>query len=162
VDCDAALPAGPATVRLDVAAFVGFAERGPLDLPVVVEDVNQYRDVFGGEVVLATDGGIPVYAHLPGAVRSFFDNGGRRCYVVPGPGPGARATRWRVPGMRLWRPDGSAAPVYLLAAWPGRWSAGYGIGTQLLSEPLAVVAPYRRAGATVPGQLSLAPGSLLP
>lgn len=162
VDCDAAMPAGPTTVRLDVAAFVGFAERGPLDLPVVVEDINQYRAVFGGEVILATDRGIPVYAHLPGAVRAFFDNGGRRCYVVRVAGSEARATRWLVPGMRLWQPDGGVQAVYLCAAWPGSWSTGYGIGTQLLSEPLAVVAPYRRANGTDPGMLSLAAGSLLP
>src|SRR4051795_9981004 len=82
VDCRPALPPADSPVRLDVAAFVGFAERGPLDRPVAVEDVHEYRAVFGGDMVLATDGGVPVYANLPGAVQAFFDNGGRRCHVV--------------------------------------------------------------------------------
>lgn len=162
VDCQPALPPGPALVSLDVAAFVGFAERGPLNVPVAVEDPNQYTAVFGGDVILAMDGGVPVYANLPGAVQAFFDNGGRRCYIVRVAGKGARAARWLVPGMRLWYPDGVVGDVYLRAAWPGCWSAGYGIGTQLLTEPLAVTAPYIRRDGANPGVLSLSPGSMLP
>ncbi|MCB0238244.1 MAG: hypothetical protein KDH08_06280, partial [Anaerolineae bacterium] len=51
-------PTQPATLalpRLDVAAFVGFAQRGPLHTPVAVEDVDTYRAVFGGDVLLARD-----------------------------------------------------------------------------------------------------------
>src|SRR6266498_5992782 len=155
------MPRGATRVRLDVAGFVGFAERGPLDVPVAVEDINQYRRVFGGDVILATNRGIPVYANLPGAVQAFFDNGGRRCYVVRVAGPQARPTRWRVPGIGLWQPDGTVESVYLRAAWPGSWSTAYGVGTQLLSEPLAVVPPYRRAAGGSPGVLGLTPGSLL-
>ena len=163
VDCQPALPAGQAVVSLDVAAFVGFAERGPLDVPIAVEDPNQYSAVFGGDVVLAMDGGVPVYAHLPGAVQAFFDNGGRRCYVVRVAGQDARAARWLVPGLRLWQPDGVVEDVYLQAAWPGSWSAGYGVGTQLLTEPLAAVAtPYTRVDGANPGVLHLTPDSLLP
>jgi uncharacterized protein len=162
VDCQPALPAAPPLISLDVAGFVGFAERGPLHLPVAVEDPNQYLAVFGGDVVLATDGGIPVYANLPGAVQAFFDNGGRRCYVVRVAGADARAARWPVPGMRLWQPDGTVGAVFVQAAWPGSWSVGYGVGTQLLSEPLAVTAPYTRADGRQPGALPLSPSSLLP
>src|SRR5712692_8315993 len=85
VVCEAALPPSPEDpLRIDVAAFVGFAERGPLDLPVALEDISQYREVFGGDLPLARTrvGGQLVYAALPEAVRAFFDNGGRRCYVV--------------------------------------------------------------------------------
>jgi len=54
VVCEAALPPPrEAPLRLDVAAFVGFAERGPLDLPVAVEDISQYHEVFGGDLLLA-------------------------------------------------------------------------------------------------------------
>jgi hypothetical protein len=160
VDCNPALPAPRDRILLDVAAFVGFAERGPLDLPVPVEDVNQYEAVFGGDVVLATDAGVPVYANLPGAVRGFFDNGGRRCHVVRVAGNSASAARWSVPGLRLWRPDGVVEDVFVEAAWPGSWSAEYGVGTQLLTRPLAVTAPYRRAAGT-PGQLTVVQDSLL-
>ena len=54
-----------------------------MDTPVAVDDVHQYAAVFGGDLPLAVDErGVPVYAALPAAVRAFFDNGGRRCYVV--------------------------------------------------------------------------------
>jgi uncharacterized protein len=82
IDADAALPAAPQPLRLDVTGFVGFAETGPLDTPVVVEDPTQYAAVFGGDLPLAQEAGQPVWARLPTAVRAFFDNGGRRCYVV--------------------------------------------------------------------------------
>ena len=162
IDCQPALPPGPALVSLDVAAFVGFAERGPLNVPIAVEDPNQYSAVFGGDVILAMDGGVPVYANLPGAVQGFFDNGGRRCYVVRVAGQDAHAARWLVPGMRLRWPDGCVDDVYLRAAWPGCWSKEYGVGTQLLSQPLAVAAPYVRRAERQPGVLNLSPGSLLP
>jgi uncharacterized protein len=82
VDAEAALPAAPQPLRLDVAGFVGFAETGPFDTPVVIEDSTQYAATFGGDLPLAQEAGRPVWAQLPTAVRAFFDNGGRRCWVV--------------------------------------------------------------------------------
>ena len=161
VECQPALPAGPPAIRLDIAGFVGFAERGPLNVPIAVEDANQYSMIFGGDVVLATDGGVPVYANLPGTVQAFFDNGGQRCYVVRVAGPDARAATWLVPGMRLYYPDGVADDVYLQAAWPGCWSDGYGVGTQLLTEPLSVLAPYVRKHHPTQGILQLSENSLM-
>ncbi len=71
--CETSVPANPANpLRLDVAGFVGFTERGPIDLPVLVEDLSQYRLIFGGDLVLAAHQGLPVYAHLPRAVEAFF------------------------------------------------------------------------------------------
>jgi hypothetical protein len=49
--------AGAGLPRLDVTGFVGFARRGPLDLPVAVEDVGDYRDVFGDDLPLAAEAG---------------------------------------------------------------------------------------------------------
>ena len=70
--------------RMDVAAFVGFASAGPLHVPVVVEDVERFRDIFGPAAPLARDpgSGQTGYAHLGPAVEDFFANGGRRCWVV--------------------------------------------------------------------------------
>src|SRR5262245_51501339 len=62
-----------AGVRTDVAGFVGIAERGPLDTPVPVESWRQFQAHFGG----MTGRGYLAYA-----VRAFFENGGRRCWVV--------------------------------------------------------------------------------
>ena len=74
---------GVTAVRTDVAAFVGLAERGPLDTPTAVESWVQYRSVFGG----ALRG-----AFLPYAVNAFFENGGRRCVVVRVAAPAVATT----------------------------------------------------------------------
>jgi hypothetical protein len=60
-------------LQSDVPAFVGIAEQGPLDLPVPVESFRQFQAVFGGCI----GAGFLAYA-----VRAFFDNGGRRCWIV--------------------------------------------------------------------------------
>lgn len=64
----------PATpLRTDIAAFVGIAERGPVDVPVPVESWQQFVSWFGGCVGTG---------YLAYAVRGFLENGGRRCWVV--------------------------------------------------------------------------------
>lgn len=60
-------------LRTDIAAFVGIAERGPVDVPVPVESWQQFVSWFGG----CTPVGFLAYA-----VRGFLENGGRRCWVV--------------------------------------------------------------------------------
>ena len=141
VDCSPALPAGNQPVRLDVAGFVGFAEKGPLDLPVAVEDAAQYAAVFGADLALAQESGEPVYAQLPSAVRAFFDNGGRRCHVVRVAGPAAAPARWAVPGLQVWQADGSVSPAVVESAWAGAWSAGTSVSAVLVAQQLAVAGP---------------------
>jgi hypothetical protein len=70
--------------RMDIAVFVGFAGAGPLHLPVVVEDPAQFAAIFGDDFPLAWDPekGANALACLAPAVRGFFRNGGRRCWVV--------------------------------------------------------------------------------
>jgi len=60
-------------LRSDVPAFVGIAEKGPLDEPVPVESFRQFQAYFGRFIGAA---------YLAYSVRAFFDNGGRRCWVV--------------------------------------------------------------------------------
>jgi len=69
---DASAPAISA-VRTDVAGFVGLATRGPLDTPVPIQSWRQFQAHFGG---------FTGAAFLAYAVRGFFENGGRRCWVV--------------------------------------------------------------------------------
>jgi IPT/TIG domain len=161
VACVSTLPAGSQPIRLDVPAFVGLAQRGPVSQPTAIEDINQYQTLFGGDLVLAQNGGVPVYASLPATVRSFFDNGGLRCYVVRVTGPDAVAARWLVPGLRQWSPDGTVGEVFVGAAWPGAWSAGLQVGTQLLRQPLAVTGNYQPASGNAPGTLPLSAASAL-
>ncbi|MDL5156574.1 phage tail sheath family protein [Actinomycetospora termitidis] len=56
-----------------VAAFVGFAETGPVNAPQLVTNWSQYTRLFGEFV----DG-----MYLAHAVYGFFQNGGGSCYVV--------------------------------------------------------------------------------
>ncbi|HEX5703537.1 MAG TPA: phage tail sheath C-terminal domain-containing protein [Pyrinomonadaceae bacterium] len=84
-------------VRMDVCAFVGVAPRGPVrapvfneewqddgpcveperprrrSVPVAVEDFNEYRRLFGG---------FEGPGLLPYSVAAFFEQGGRRAYIV--------------------------------------------------------------------------------
>lgn len=56
-----------------VAGFVGYAEKGPVNRPVLVANWTQFVDTFGGFV----DG-----YYLAHAVYGYFHNGGGSCYVV--------------------------------------------------------------------------------
>lgn len=78
------MPLPEALPRMDIAAFVGFAASGPVHVPVAVEDPAQFAAIFGADAPLAFDQrrGAVAQAALGPAVRSFFANGGRRCWVI--------------------------------------------------------------------------------
>jgi len=65
--------AAPEPVRIDVAAFVGIAARGPVGELRVVESWPQFVAQFGD---------FQPNAFLAYAVRGFFDNGGLRCHIA--------------------------------------------------------------------------------
>ena len=97
-------PATGTLPRMDIAAFVGFAPSGPLDVPVVVEDAGRFLEIYGQDQTLAWDpvAGEMVYAQLPPAVRAFFRNGGQRCWVVRvADDTAASANEFILPGMLL-------------------------------------------------------------
>jgi hypothetical protein len=163
-------PAGEAPLRLDVAGFAGFAERGPLNVPVPLEDFSQYIAVFGGDLMVARDGGRPVYAHLPGAVAAFFDNGGRRCYVVRVADEArAYANRFALPGLVAIGGPGEYRRIVATATSAGRWSDRLTVNTQLRRRPLPLYPPAAAGpplGAfelalELPTTLPLGPGDLL-
>ncbi|MFJ1718387.1 phage tail sheath family protein [Streptomyces sp. NPDC088175] len=60
-------------VGTSVAAFVGFAQKGPFDEPTLITNWSQFAGTFGDFV----DG-----TYLASAVYGFFANGGGVCYVV--------------------------------------------------------------------------------
>lgn len=64
---------GLTEIRIDRPAFLGFAERGPIQKPVRITSWENFEEVFGG---LTED------AFLPFAVHGFFRNGGSECYVT--------------------------------------------------------------------------------
>ncbi len=103
---------GPAisAIRTDVAGFVGIAQRGPIDTPVPVQSWRQFQAHFGGFI----GSGFLAYA-----VRAFFENGGRRCWVVRvasrDPNGGAKTagiTVQSLSGRDIWR---------IAASSPGTW-----------------------------------------
>ena len=85
--------------RMDVAVFVGFAASGPMHRPVLVDDVAMFASVFGGRLPLAHDGerGGAGSAALAPAVRAFFSNGGKRCWVIRVAWTKALRKAWSVP-----------------------------------------------------------------
>ncbi|HEX8502104.1 MAG TPA: hypothetical protein VF659_16080 [Pyrinomonadaceae bacterium] len=127
--------------RMDVAVFVGFAASGPLHRPVAVEDAAQFAAVFGEDAPLVWDRarGETVYAYLAPAVRAFFRNGGRRCWVVRVAG-GARANYFPVAGLARLRANGQLTPALAQARSEGSWSDPLRADAALLSRPLIVSA----------------------
>ena len=99
-------------LRTDITGFIGLAQRGPLNTPVPVESVKQFEAHFGSFI----GGGFLAYA-----VRGFFENGGRRCWIVrvaaaEGTLPAAPASLLlSAAGVPRWRVDASG---------PGVWGDG--------------------------------------
>lgn len=145
--------------RMDVACFVGFAASGPVDVPVAVESAAHFESVFGRDAALAWDAarGEQVRAYLGAAVRAFFANGGRRCWVVrvartradveaadaPAKVNYARANYFPVPALAQGLLDGDDSavrftPAFARARSEGSWSDALETSTALLSRPVQV------------------------
>jgi hypothetical protein len=72
-------------VRTDIAGFVGLAERGPLpeDFPTATFDGSQaVVKISNWKEFLTNFGNFQEYGYLAYAVRAFFENGGKDCYVA--------------------------------------------------------------------------------
>jgi hypothetical protein len=125
--------------RMDIAAFVGFAASGPIDLPVPVEDAAQFADVFGADAPLAWNGvrGEPLNAYLGPAVRAFFRNGGQRCWVVRvADTRRARSDLFPISGLASVDRDGKLAPALLRARSVGSWADTTSVTSRVESSPL--------------------------
>ena len=128
---DASAP-GISVLRTDVAGFVGIAERGPIDMPVPIESWRQFQAHFGG----FTGGGFLAYT-----VRGFFENGGRRCWVVRvaslDESGGARDA-----GTVLLSPTG--AEVWRVAASsPGSWGNNLSVTVRRTRRAQTVTVPAK-------------------
>lgn len=138
--------------RMDIAVFVGFAASGPLQTPVVIETEQQFAAIFGEDAPLAWDveRGEQVYAYLGPAVRAFFRNGGKRCWVIRVARQTARETNtlnqarnnfFPVPGLARaeFNSDGTIktlTPAFARARSEGSWSDSIRVSSALLSQPL--------------------------
>jgi len=70
-----------ASLESSVAAFVGLAPAGPLDRAVRVDSFEGFAEAFG-DPDRPQEGPFVAGARLAHAVRGFFRNGGRACWVV--------------------------------------------------------------------------------
>jgi len=70
---EVASPPGVPAVPVSTGAFVGIADRGPVDTATFIDSFTSYWNRFGG---YRSD------SYLTYAVKGFFDNGGSRCYIV--------------------------------------------------------------------------------
>ena len=119
-----------ARVRLDVAALIGLAERGPVNTPVAIDDPGQLEALFGR----ALPG-----LNLPQAVRLFFANGGRRCVVVRCLDHAeVRTTRLYLPGLVALR-GASRRQARVAARNPGAWGNRLGLRLRVVARPLPLV-----------------------
>lgn len=87
-----------------ITAFIGRAERGPVNEPVLIRSGAEYDRTFGG-----------LWAHstMGHSIRHYFENGGRDAIVVRVHN-GAAATTFEFPGQ--------AGTLVLKAASPGSWA----------------------------------------
>ena len=118
--------------RMDIVVFVGFSSAGPLDRPVVIEDVTQFRDIFGDDVPLAWDAvrSEAVNAYLAPSVRAFFGNGGRRCWVIRVAGEQAETDAFPIPGLA--QVDGTQInAAFFHGRSPGSWFDAFECATAL-------------------------------
>ena len=133
-------PAVEALPRMDVAVLVGFASTGPLHTPVAIESVARFSEVFGADAPLAWDDtrGERVHAYLGPAVRAFFANGGRRCWIVR-VARSPIANQFAIPG--ILSIPGGGQPVEAAAAaarCEGSWSDPLRVATALQKRTVAI------------------------
>ncbi len=120
-----------AGVGTSTAAFVGWADKGPTNIAVLVESWTDFQAQFGG---LSGSNGVPNY--LGYSVSQFFGNGGQQAYIVriawdgslawagaPSPSQPARAAS----------ATGIGGAFTLYASSPGAW--GNNLAVKVLPEP---------------------------
>lgn len=128
--------------RMDVAAFAGFAARGPLHVPVPVESYPDFVEIFGDSYRLAWDAQTATWqtACLAPAVRAFFTQGGQRCWIVRVAGPAAARNRFPLAGLLQTRVGGYEG-VAASARCPGSWSDDVQVSVALQLDALGCTTP---------------------
>jgi phage tail sheath protein FI len=130
-------------VSTSTAGMVGVTERGPENVPVLCTSIGDYRRVFGGDLPRGefTDPTGRVHGHTYQAVKGFFENGGRRDFVVRVAARDAEpARRWlydrgtpALPESLLLRaaPEGSGTAVNLPRVYALQTAPALALGASL-------------------------------
>jgi hypothetical protein len=124
--------------RMDIAAFVGFAASGPVNLPVAVESTLEFEALFGPRAPLAWNPvrGETVTGQLAPAVHAFFTGGGRRAWVVR---VADEPTYNFFPLAGLIRvTDGAMSPAFARSRAAGSWSDAVRVATAIVPAPMTV------------------------
>ncbi len=96
---------GIAALRTDIAGFAGITQRGPVGIAVPVDSVRQFEAWFGAPIDST---------YLAYSARAFFENGGRRMWVVRVASPANASASLTL--------SDSAGPAWRIAASsPGVW-----------------------------------------
>jgi phage tail sheath protein FI len=137
---------GITAIRTDIAAFVGIAQRGPLNRPVAVNSWEQFQTAFGDFI---TNG------YLAYSAKAFFENGGQRFYGVRVAAPAASTA---TDPAAVQPADGSASIVLSVAGFaPGAVVTAQ----QTAAAAAAGVQPADRASSLVDTVSGFAEGSLV-
>ncbi|MGQ0570738.1 MAG: phage tail sheath family protein, partial [Armatimonadota bacterium] len=124
------IPSGVRTitgVSTSIAAFIGWASRGPVDRAQRILSWQDYERYYGG---------LDRRSLLGYAVSQFFANGGQDAYVIrlvaepPDPSPASTASV-------------AIGDLTLTAKDPGGWAARYGIATRRRTDDPAVTDRFR-------------------
>lgn len=109
--------------RMDIAGFVGLAEHGPLHQAVQIDSWRQFQARFGNFVP---------YGFLAYAVKGFFENGGRTCFVIRIAGKTAAKATYTL------KNSSETETLKLSAIDEGRWGNQIAIAlTQISSSTLS-------------------------
>jgi len=180
-------------VPMDVCAFVGVAPRGPARVPYTDEELF-FADISPDEVTAALDAPIvdPIRRHrrsvavpveswddyvrlfgsfegpgrLPYSVASFFEQGGRRAYVVRivhdfgplDPLPYRGTARGRMKGFAV---DGVVRRIRFRARNEGTWGNGLTVRISFTTQQLVFEPPAAADRFTVPPKNAPPVGTLL-
>ena len=127
-------------VATSIAAFVGWAPKGPVDEATMVESWAQYQSLFGG---------LDSRSLLGYAVNQFFANGGQQAYII----------------RLVWQPGLNAAPGTFPLPATTAVAAGMGSATTQITASLSgVTSPpvQLSVGPAVLQSITIAPGPLPP
>ena len=131
-------PPAPALLpRMDIPTFAGFLPSGPIGLPFVVEDSTRFQEIFGVDLTLAWDAQAHqiLLAQTPPSVRTYFRNGGRRCWVLR-LANNALANAWVIPGLLQADVHNNLSAGWVQARSEGSWSDELTLNATLLERPL--------------------------
>lgn len=143
---------------MDISGFVGLAVTGPIDVPVRLESVDEFENVFGP---MAGDSHLEPGPQLGATVAAFFANGGRRCWVT-------RVDHFRsfrtfhVPSLLVGDPRlDDVRMAWMRSRAAGPWADGHRLGARFTSIDIGPFARRQNDLVTIEGDVDVEPGDLV-